>query len=125
MITFYDLTKLEALACNDHNKFIEIIEHWYSKRIVPKRGSKYNLRNVNISGNSFILNLETLLEDKSTDIVHKVQYLKLAAYRDYTLYKQYRYTGLQRSYYPDLNVDAIKHNPLLKITQSEILFKYE
>ncbi len=45
--------------------------------------------------------------------------------RNYLLYKQYKYKALETSFYPDLNWNAIKHNPLLIITQAEIKFKYE
>lgn len=72
-----------------------------------------------------MLNPEAFFRDKSTDILYKIQYLKLLAKRDYLLYKAYKYSALQLSYFPDINLKAIKHNPLLIITDKEIKFKYE
>ncbi len=80
---------------------------------------------VSLVGHSYLLNPKEFFEDKSTDIIFRVQYLKLAGMRDYGLYKQYKYTGLQTSFFPDLAYDNIKHNPLLIIKPTEILFKYE
>lgn len=101
-----------------------MLEYHYSKRL-PNRYSKYKPSKVPLNGGSYILNPVDLFKDKSTDILYKLQYVKLAGRRDYSLYKLYRYKALQLSYYPDLVLEAIKHNPLLNITQSEILFKYE
>lgn len=80
---------------------------------------------VSLVGHSYLLNPKEFFEDKSTDIIFRVQYLKLAGMRDYGLYKQYKYIGLQTSFFPDLAYDNIKHNPLLIIKPTEILFKYE
>ena len=80
---------------------------------------------VALVGHSYLLNPKEFFEDKTTDIIFRVQYLKLAGMRDYSLYKQYKYIGLQTSFFPDLAYDNIKHNPLLIIKPTEILFKYE
>ena len=77
-----------------------------------------------LTGNSFLLFPEPLFID-NTDILYLVQYIKLAALRDWNLYKQYKYKSLQTSFFPDLNYDAIRSNPLLKITPTQITFKYE
>jgi hypothetical protein len=41
------------------------------------------------------------------------------------LYKLYKVTHLDLSYFKDLDLDTLAHNPLLKITQNKIYFKYE
>jgi hypothetical protein len=90
--------------------------------------NKYNrthFSKVPLHGASFLLNPAAFFADYSTDILFKVQYIKLAGRRDYALFKQYGYKRLQTSYFPDLAFDAIKHNPLITITPTEILFKYE
>lgn len=124
MTLFFDLKKLEEQAGTDSNKFMHMLYYHHTKAMVNRWNSKL-ISKVPLHGSSFILNPETLFKDKSVDILYKIQYIKLAARRDYTLYKQYKYKGLQTSYYPDLAMDAIKHNPLLEIKPTEILFKYE
>jgi hypothetical protein len=77
-------------------------------------------------GNSFLINPEPLFKiKKSVDILYIIQYIKLAAKRDYSLYKYYGVKSLQLSYFPDINLEVIKTNPLLKITPTEIFFAYE
>ncbi len=124
MALFFNLQTLESQSNNDSNKFMAMLEYHYSKRL-PSKYSKYKPSKVSLVGGSYLLNPLDLFNDKSTDILFKIQYIKLAGRRDYSLYKLYRYKALQLSYYPDIMLDAIKHNPLLNITQSEILFKYE
>lgn len=124
MTVFFNLQTLEAQSCNDSNKFMAMLEYHYSKKL-PSKYSKYKPSKVSLSGNSYLLNPVDLFNDKSTDILYKLQYVKLAGRREYSLYKLYKSKSLQLSYYPDIIYDAIKHNPLLEITQSEILFKYE
>lgn len=98
--------------------------HW--DKTIPLRKSNMLLRSrVPLVGYSFLLNPADFFKDKNTDIIYRVQYIKLAGMRDYSLYKQYKYTGLQTSFFPDLAVDNIKYNPLLTIKPTEILFKYE
>lgn len=121
---FFNLELLEALSCNDSNKFMALLEHHHNKQL-PSKWLKYQPSKQSLSGRSFLLHPEPLFKDKRVDILYKLQYVKLAARRDYSFYKEYNYRGLQTSYFPDLNYDGIKFNPLLKITQSEILFKYE
>ncbi len=124
MALFFNLQTLESQSDNDSNKFMAMLEYHFSKRL-PSKYSKYKPSKVSLAGGSYLLNPADLFSDKSTDILFKIQYVKLAGRRDYSLYKLYRYKALQLSYYPDILLDVIKHNPLLNITQSEILFKYE
>lgn len=124
MAIFFNLQTLESQAGSDSNKFMALLEYHYSRRL-PNKYSKYKPSKIPLTGNSYLLNPLDLFQDKSTDIIYKLQYVKLAARRDYSLYKLYKYKALQLSYYPDILYDAIKTNPLLTITQSEILFKYE
>lgn len=124
MALFFNLDLLDAQAGQDSEKFMALLEYHYSKRL-PSKYSKYKPSRVSLAGYSFLLNPRPLFVDQTTDILYKIQYVKLAARRDWNLYKQYKYQALQTSFFPDLNYDAIKQNPLLKITQSEIYFKYE
>jgi len=122
---FFNLHLLEEQAQGNNTKLLTLLEHHYKGKVIPSKWDKYPPSRVSLFGHSFLLNPEGLLLDKNTDILYKIQYLKLAAKRDYLLYKAYKYKGLQRSFYPDLNLEGIKHNPLLEITDSDIFFKYE
>ena len=123
MVLFFNLTTLETEAGNDAAKFMSMLWYHYYKRL-PSRYSKLKPSKVPLTGNSFLLAPEPLFVDNA-DILYLVQYIKLAALRDWNLYKQYKYKSLQTSYFPDLNYDTIRSNPLLKITPTEITFKYE
>jgi hypothetical protein len=124
MTLFFNLETLQAQCNNDPNKFMAMLEYHYSKRL-PKKRSLYKPSKVSLLGNSYLLNPKDLFLDKSTDILYKLQYVKLAARRDYTAYTLYNYKALQTSYFPDIKYDLIKQNPLLNITSNEIFFKYE
>ena len=124
MALFFDLKKLEELSCNNSNEFMKYLwYHWTKRTAKTTKDLKYT--NKRITGNSYLLNPKELFDDNSTDILYKIQYIKLAGMRDYLLFKQYGYKRLQTSYYPDLNYSAISHNPLLAITNTEVHFKYE
>lgn len=124
MALFFNLKVLESECGTDAAKFIAVLEYHYTNRL-PNKKSKYKPSTVSLAGSSYILHPRPLFQDASTDILYKVQYIKLAAYRDYSLYKLYKYKALDTSYFPDIKYDAIKNNPLLTITQKEITFKYE
>lgn len=124
MTLFFNLKALEEQACKDPNKFMALLWYHYSKAL-PRTYSLYKPSKVSLKGDSFLLNPQPLFEDSTTDILYKLQYVKLCARRDYNIYKQYGYKSLNRSYFPDLAYDNLKFNPLLKITPKEITFKYE
>ena len=80
---------------------------------------------LNLHGDSFLINPYPVITDKTVSIVHKVQYIRLAAKRSYSDYAFATIKTLDRSFFPDLLLSNVKHNPLLQITQTEIIFKYE
>ena len=125
MALFFNLQLIEEQAKTDNNKLLTLLHHHYMGRTLPNKKDKYPPSRVSLVGHSYLLNPRDFFLDKNTDILYKVQYLKLAAKRDYLLYKMYKYKALQTSFYPDLNHAGIKHNPLLLITPTEINFKYE
>ena len=125
MALFFNLETLEAQSCNSSEQFLSMLEFHYTKRLPANRFTKIKPSKVSLAGHSFLLNPLDFFKDKSTDTAFRIQYIKLAARRDYNLYKQYGYKALQTSYFPDIKYDAIKYNPLLKITPTEISFKYE
>lgn len=77
-----------------------------------------------LTGTSFLLNPDPLIYGIE-DILYKIQYLKIAAKRDYGLYKLYNFRGLDLSYYPDINLKSLHSNPLLVITPTQINFIHE
>ena len=124
MTIFFNLKTLEDASCNNSNEFL--LRLWYHcTKSLPKTSKQIKYTVPKLTGTSYLINYEDFFLDKNTDILFKVQYIKLAARRDYMLYKQYNYTGLQTSYFPDLIYDSIKYNPLLEIKPTEILFKFE
>ena len=124
MTLFFNLNTLEEQTCRDPNRFMALLWYHYSKAL-PRSNSLYKPSKVSLKGDSFLLNPQSLFDDRTTDVLYKIQYVRLAARRDYNLYKQYGYKALNTSYFPDLLYDNIKHNPLLKITPKDITFKYE
>lgn len=120
MTLFFSLENLERESKGNYRKFVELLyEHWSGK--LPRPTAKLTLK-----GTSFILNPEPLFKsDKNVDILYKIQYIKLAAKRDYALYKLYGCRTLDLSYFPDIDVELLKTNPLLKIVNNQLHFLYE
>ena len=100
-----------------------MLERHSGKKLIPKNHRERVLTQ-NLTGHSFILDANSLFNDTS-DIAHKAQYIRLAGRRDYSLFKLYRAVYLDLSYFKDIDIDLIKNNPLLTITQNKIYFKYE
>lgn len=125
MALFYDLTKLQDQSANNSTKLIQMLYLHWNKAAAEKLSNIRKRSKVSLAGRSFLLNPTAFFNDTSTDPSYRVQYIKLTGMRDYGLYRQYKYKGLQTSFYPDLAFDHLKGNPLLVITPTEILFKYE
>jgi hypothetical protein len=126
MILFYNIDLLEKETKGDPHYMVVALQRWFNKDLVPKNAKeKYKPLSKSLYGSSFLSKPEPFFEDTTTDIIWRIQYLKVAAKRDYTLYKLYRLTHLDRTFVPDLNINAIQANPLLIITDKNIYFKYE
>lgn len=119
MALFFNLDYVETLTPKD---MVEALLFLQSGKSIPKSKLKFNLDK--LKGRSFLLKPYPLLK-LNIDHTYVAQYIKLAGRRDYSFYKQYGLKSLQLSYYPDINMDSIKYNPLLKITNKEIIFLYE
>lgn len=109
----FDLVKLKNISNNNPKKLIVILY------------KHYRLTNNKITGSNFIINPSKFFSDRNIDILYKAQYIELAGRRSYQHYKDLGYKHLDLSYYPDLNKNAIKYNPILKIENNKIYFKYE
>ena len=125
MTLFFNLSLLESETQCDSTKLVEILRLHFIRKSIPKNQYSKIKPIFNLKGNSFLINPVSLFTDTSTDIVHKAQYIRLAGRRNYAIYKHYGYIYLDLSFYSDIDLNAIKSNPLLKITENKIHFKYE
>lgn len=123
MALFFNLELLEAVSGCEPKLMLSMLEQHFYKKLIPKNRYDLSTRK-NLTGHSFLLNAEPLFSD-TCDIAYKVQYIRLAGRRDYSLYKLYKAVYLDLSYFKDIDLDAIKHNPLLDINTNKIYFKYE
>jgi len=122
---FFNLDLLEKEAKDKPDKFLYLLELAHTGKPAKSRTISYvTIKNIS-KGFSWLLNPAPIFKNNDVDLRYRVQYVKLAARRDYTQYKLYGYKGLDSSYFPELNLELIKHNPLLKIAGKHILFKYE
>ena len=125
MTLFFNLENLEKEAVCDPLRFIALL-HTLQYGVTPRKYKYVRPAKLELTGNSFLLNPKPLLENKDKiDNGFIIQYIKLAARRDYGLYKQYGVKSLLLTYFPDLNLQSLTQNPLLNIKQTEICFLYE
>jgi len=123
---FFNLDNLEALCKGNPTQLMAILNAHFQKRYVHKRWQKLPFfTREQLLGKSFLINPDDLFKDRSTDPSFIAQYIRLAGRRSYTFYKFYGSKYLDLSFYPDININAIKHNPLLNIANDKIYFKYE
>ena len=119
MALFFNMQNIEKESGSDVKRIFELLNVLYTKKLGVTRVK------LNLIGTSFLLNPEPFIKDKRTDILYKLQYLKLAAMRGYTQYKEYGLKTLDLSFYPDLDRKLISSNPLLKIKNNQLHFLYE
>jgi hypothetical protein len=123
MALFFNLDLLETETNCDPKLMLNMLERHFNKKPVPKNHREL-VTYKNLSGHSFLLNAQPFFQE-TCDIAYKAQYIRLAGRRDYSLYKLYRVVYLDLSYFKDIDLDALKHNPLLTITDNKIYFKHE
>jgi hypothetical protein len=123
---FFNLHNLELQASDDPKKFLALLEYHYRGVTMPKGNySKYKPSRLPMHGFSFLLNPAPIFQTKYLDIGYLVQYVKLAGRRDYALYNFNQVISLDLSYFPDLDRDKIQTNPLLKVINNQLHFKFE
>lgn len=125
MALFFDLCILEQECGSNDEKFIKLLTYHYQKTTVVPKKEKYKPLTKSLAGNSFILNPGPVLYNTDHELSDIVQYIKLAGRRDLLLYRMYKVVYLDLSYFPDLNLQNIKNNPLITITNKQIKFKFE
>lgn len=109
---FFDLTKVEKEAKYEPRNIFKVLKD-HSDR-----------PNKSLMGQSYLINPYDLIVSKQ-DILYKLQYLRLAARRDYALYKHYMYKALDLSYYPEVDKSLIIPNPLLILNNNTIKFIFD
>lgn len=124
MTLFFNLELLENHCKNDAYALVETLRLHWQKKTLPKN-AKQKIKPINLVGTSFLLNPADLFNCKSTDVIFKAQYIKLAGRRDYLHYKLYKYKHLDLSYFLDIDVQILKHNPLLITANNKIYFIHE
>jgi hypothetical protein len=75
-----------------------------------------------IRGHSYLLNPKKLLMEDNDS--HVAQYILLASYRNFADYRLFGITYLDISFIPDIDLTKYKYNPLIKIEDNKIYFKY-
>lgn len=120
MTLFFNVENLNINSSGDAVRFIALLKAYYNKRLIGSTDTN----KLPLHGTSFLLNPLPILTS-TMDPLYVVQYIRLAAKRDYALYRLYGTKSIIRSYFPDINLETIKTNPLLEITDSEILFFFE
>jgi hypothetical protein len=123
MALFFNLELLESETNCDPKLMLQMLERHFGKKLIPKNHRDTNNYR-NLVGHSFLLDAASLFNDP-TDIAFKAQYIRLAGRRDYSLYKLYKVTYLDLTFFKDIDLTTLAHNPLLDITQNKIYFKYE
>ena len=123
MTLFFSLEKLEKQADGNDPKFMQILWDHHQRKLL-KRPTLNKVRYKPINGSSYLLNPQPLF-NQNIDIAYVVQYVKLAARRDYTLFTLFQQIALDLSYFPDLDVMAVGRNPLLIVKTKHIQFKSE
>lgn len=123
-IAFYDANKLEKIDVRNIKLFVMLICKVRPGYKELKEFKKMKDKFQTVIGQSFILHPERLLTS-TVDIIYIYQYLILASRRSYLLYKRSKITYLDLSLFPDIILDNIKYNPLLRIENGKIYFKLE
>lgn len=119
----FSLPTLEKLTKGNPEYFLEALRLWNNKQLIPK--SKYSKwKPLTLSGTSYLLNPEPLFDSK-TDILFKLQYIRLAARRDFGMYRTQGIKYLDLVLYPDLDPSLIGGNPLLNISNNKLHFIFE
>ena len=126
MTLFFNLGILELHTNNDPEYMLVALEKFYKGITIPKTAKeKYKPIKQLQAGSSFLLNPESLFNDRITDPIFKAQYIRLAGRRNYIDYKKLGIRSLDLTFYVDINLITIKYNPLITAHNNALLFKYE
>ena len=125
MALFFNLKILESEAQNNAEKLVTLLKYHKEGKTLASKYDKYKPSKKSLKGNSFILNPDSILYNEQVDVSYLAQYIKLAGRRDLMLYKLHNFIQLDTTFFPDLLLDKLKTNPLLKFSNQLIYFKFE
>ncbi len=116
----FNIANLDILSKGNPVAFLEILKKFSQGKILDHNTKR------KLIGNSYLINPEPLFDrHNNIDILYKEQYVRLAAKRDYSLYKMYSAAYLDLSFFPDANLKAFSTNPLIKLQNNKLYFLYE
>ena len=118
---FFNIETLRKQANDDPVLMLKMLENWFYNKIPKNILDSKNFSKVSLSGDCWLPNPKKLFYSK-VDPNYKFQYLVLIAKMDYLHYKLYKIEYLDLSFYPDLNLNKIKHNPLMRVEDNKLHF---
>jgi hypothetical protein len=121
---FFNMKILHNESENKPELMLKMLENFYLGKIPKNKMDRVNFSSKNLVGDSFILHPDRLFSSKA-DPRYKVQYIILAAKRDYMFHKIYGVNYLDLSYFPDLDINKIRGNPLMEVIDNKLHFKLE
>lgn len=121
MTLFFSLEKLERISKGSDLAFLKNLETYFNIKCkgYPKYGNFKSL-----AGNAYLLNAQPLF-NITIDPAYIVQYVRLAARRDYTHLALFNSISLDISFYPEIDFNKLRGNPLLTLKQNQLHFKFE
>ena len=126
MTLFFNLKILEQDTKGNAEYLVEALNKFYKGITIPKnKQEKYKPLPRLQAGSSFILKPKPFFDNTGIDSVYRAQYIKLAALRNYGLYKTNGIKFVDLTLYPDIDLNNIKSNPLLIIANKQIKFIHE
>lgn len=126
MTLFFNLETLTKKAQSDQF-LVRALENAFNRKNIPKHPlSDHPYIPKVLEGTSFLLKPKELFNSRY-DYTFKAQYIKVAGCRSYYDYTMYGVTTLNIRLFPDLNIELLKNNPLIKINNNSktITFKLE
>lgn len=125
---FYDWRKICKVSGGSSRRIVVIlrvlVERLQGKTLPRSTYDEfYKYRNIDFSGYSFLINPVPLLKWKYKP-KEVADYLGLASLRSYSHYSLYKDARLEMDMVP-ISIDVINNNKLLKVSNNELIFKYE
>jgi len=126
MTLFFNFNVLLRDTLGDPEYMVEALHKFYKGITIPKnKYEKYKPLQRLRAGSSFLLKPEPFFKHTGIDSAYRAQYIRLAALRNYGLYKTYQIKSVDLTLYPDIDLNNIKSNPLLIIANKQIKFIHE
>jgi hypothetical protein len=126
MTLFFNFNVLLRDTLGEPEYMVEALRKFYLGITIPKNNhEKYKPLTRLKAGSSFLLQPKPFFNNTGIDSAYRAQYIRLAALRNYGLYKTYGIKSVDLTLYPDIDLNKIKSNPLLIIANKQIKFIHE